>query len=115
MEYEADVKIVWRDYMKDDLLGEHKVYWNDDDEAVKHRIIVRLGADDCNLDYKLFPHELLKHTIMHEMGHYLGLGHTDDKNHLMFSYDMSNEDLAQMYDDLNLNIPYTEKPKMPCV
>ena len=111
VEYEADVKIVWRDYMKDDMLGEHKVYWNDEGEAVKHRIIVWLGADDCNLDYQLLPHELLKHTIMHEMGHYLGLGHTDDENHLMHSY----EELAQPYDDLNLNVPYTEKPDTPCV
>ena len=115
VEYEADVKIVWRDYMKDDTLGEHRVHWNDKGEAVKHRIIVWLGADDCNLEYSLFPYDLLKHTIMHEMGHYLGLGHTDDVNHLMHSHDMSDEDLLQVYDDLNLNVPYTEKPDTPCV
>ena len=115
VEHEADVKIVWRDYVKDSILGEHKVHWNDEGEAIKHRIIVWFGADDCNLEYQLLPYELLKHTIMHEMGHYLGLGHTDDEDHLMYSHDMSDEDLAQTYDDLNLNIPYTEKPKIPCV
>ena len=115
VEYESNVKIVWRDYMKDGLLGEYRIYLDDEGEAYKHRIVVGLGTDDCNLDYQLFPYQILKHTIMHEMGHYLGLEHTDDVNHLMHSYDMSDEELAQVYDDLNLNIPYTEKPNMPCV
>ena len=115
VEYESNVKIVWRDYMKDGLLGEYRIYLDDEGEAYKHRIVVGLGTDDCNLDYQLFPYQILKHTIMHEMGHYLGLEHTDDVNHLMHSYDMSDEELAQVYDDLNLNIPYTEKPKIPCV
>ena len=53
--------------------------------------------------------------VMHEMGHYLGLGHTNDKNHLMHSYDMSDEDLAQTYNALNLNIPYVEKPEIETV
>ena len=49
---------------------------------------------------------------MHEMGHYLGLRHIDDKNHLMYSYERSYRDAAQVYDDLNLNIPYVDKPEI---
>ena len=52
------------------------------------------------------------YTIMHEMGHYLGLRHIDDKNRLMYSYKRSYRDAAQVYDDLNLNIPYVDKPEI---
>ena len=62
VEYDADVKIVWREYMKDNTLGEHRVYWNDEGEAYKHRIIIRLGVDDCNLDYHLFSYQTLRHS-----------------------------------------------------
>ena len=109
VEYDPDVDISWRYYMSDSILGEHRARLNDDGQLEKHRIVVWLGADDCNLDYHLFPYELLKHTVMHEMGHYLGLRHIDDVNHLMYSPESFDVDSVQMYDDLNLNIPYTEK------
>ena len=112
VKYDANVKIVWRDYMKDPTLGEHRVYTDDDGEVYKHRIIVWLGFDDCDSNYHLVPPDLIKHTIMHEMGHYLGLQHTDDVDHLMYSPDHFDEDLAEQYDTLNLVIPYVEKPEI---
>ena len=112
VKYDADVKIVWRDYMKDPTLGEHRAYTDDDGEVYKHRIIIWLGFDDCDSNYHLVPSDLIKHTIMHEMGHYLGLQHTDDVDHLMYSPDHFDENLAQEYDDLNLVIPYVDKPSI---
>ena len=106
VEYDADVKIIWRDYMSDFTLGEHRATLNDDGVLDKHRILIRLGMDDCNSDYQLFSYDILKHTIMHEMGHYLGLEHTDDWNHLMYSHE-----LFGVFDDLGLVIPYSNVHK----
>ena len=56
VEYDADVKIIWRDYMSDFTLGEHRATLNDDGVLDKHRILIRLGMDDCNSDYQLFSY-----------------------------------------------------------
>lgn len=112
VEYDPDVNISWRDHMPDSILGQHRTSLNDEGDWEKHRIIIRLGSDDCNFDYQLFSYETLRHTIMHEMGHYLGLRHIDDRNHLMYSEDPFDVDSAQAYDDMNLVIPYVEKPEI---
>ena len=49
------------------------------------------------------------------MGHYQGLRHIDDKSHLMHSEEFFNVDSVQVYDDLNLNVPYLERPEIATV
>ena len=50
----------------------------------------------------MYSSEYLANTIAHETGHYVGLGHTIDKSHLMYGDD----EFTQIpFDDLGLNIP----------
>ena len=62
------------------------------------------------MDYQLFSYEIHKYTIIHELGHYLGLEHIDDSDHLMYSEDLFGVIPADVYDDMDLIIPYVEKP-----
>ena len=109
---DSDVNITWERRLHDNILGLHRAPLNDDGRQDARSIRVRIGIDDCNYDYQLFSHDTPKHTVMHEMGRYLGLRHTDDKNRLMHSYERPYRDAAQVYDDLNLNIPYVDKPEI---
>ena len=94
------------------LLGLHRAMVTDDGTRERHSITVRLGIDDCHSKYQLFTHEALRYTIAHELGHYLGLRHIDDKNHLMYSEELFNVDSAQVYDNRNLGIPHVEQPEI---
>ena len=112
---DADVNISWARYMFGSALGLHSANVLDDGTRERHSITVRLGIDDCHSDYRQFAHETLQYTIAHELGHYLGLRHVDDKSHLMYSGALFNVDSAQVYDDLNLGIPHLERPGIATV
>ena len=107
---DADVNISWAYRIPNDPLGTYDVSVTADGELVDHRISIRLGVEDCNLDYQLFSYEIHKYTIIHELGHYLGLEHIDDSDHLMYSEDLFGVIPADVYDDMDLVIPYVEKP-----
>ena len=111
----ANVNIGWARYLPGSALGLHKANVVDDGTRDNHSITARLGIDDCHSDYRQFTHETLRYTITHELGHYLGLRHVDDKSHLMYSGALVNVDSAQVYDDLNLGIPHLERPEIATV
>lgn len=107
---DADVNIKWARYLPGPGLGLHQATVADDGTRKGHTITVRLGIDDCSSEYRPFSHGTLQYIIAHEIGHYLGLRHIDDKNHLMYSGELFNVDAARVYDDLNLGIPRLERP-----
>ncbi len=55
----------------------------------KHKgvITIGLGKFDCNNNYVQYDGNLLHQTIMHEIGHILGLGHHTEETHLMYGVD----------------------------
>ena len=111
----ADVNVGWARYLPGSALGLHRANVIDDGTRDNHSITASLGIDDCHSDYRQFTHETLRYTITHELGHYLGLRHVDDKSHLMYSGALVNVDSARVYDDLNLGIPHLERPEIATV
>ena len=114
-ESDADVNVRWARYLPGSALGLHQAAVTDDGTRERHSITVRLGTDDCHSNYQQFTHEALQYTIAHEIGHYLGLRHVDDKSHLMYSGELFNVDSAQVYDDMGLDIPHMERPEIATV
>ena len=46
---------------------------------------ISIGAEDCNSNFVQNDENMVTNILMHEIGHALGLGHTSDENHLMYS------------------------------
>lgn len=46
---------------------------------------ISVGDEDCNGHYVQNDENMVSNIIMHEIGHALGLRHSGDKNHLMYS------------------------------
>ena len=46
---------------------------------------ISVGAEDCNSDFIQNDENMVTNILMHEIGHSLGLGHSSEKNHLMYS------------------------------
>ena len=115
VESNADVNIQWARYIPGSTLGLHSALVTDDGTRGRHSITVRLGIDDCHSTYQQFTHKAIQYTVAHEIGHYLGLRHVDDKTHLMYSGDLFDVDSIRMYDDRNLGIPHVERPEISTV
>ena len=60
-----------------------------------------LGGYDCNGDFVQYDEDTITDTIMHEIGHTLGLNHTGDERHLMYGTDHVQDD----FDTLGYVIP----------
>lgn len=87
---EGDINIEWTRWLSGDRLGLHvtrDVSAGGETEEL-HRIVIRLGSDDCNSDYQQYSKDFLTYVIAHELGHYLGLRHINLSDHLMFSGDL---------------------------
>ena len=112
VESDADVNIQWARYMPGPALGWHSALVANDGARQMHSITIRLGIDDCHSVYQPFTRETLQYAIAHELGHYLGLRHTDDENHLMYSGELFNVDSAQVYDNRNLGIPRMDRSEV---
>jgi len=46
---------------------------------------ISIGAEDCNSNFVQNDENMVSNILMHEIGHALGLGHTSEENHLMYS------------------------------
>ena len=46
---------------------------------------ISIGAEDCNSNFVQNDENMVVNILMHEIGHAMGLGHTSEKNHLMYS------------------------------
>ena len=62
---------------------------------------ISLGAEDCNSDFVQNDENMVANILMHEIGHALGLGHTSEENHLMYS----TESPEIQYNTHGYNIP----------
>ena len=56
-------------------------------EKYKGVITIGLGKFDCKNNFVQYDSNLLHQTIMHEIGHILGLGHHPEETHLMYGLD----------------------------
>ena len=110
VESDADVNVSWNRFMPASRLGLYSAQVSDAGDRERHSISIRLGIDDCHSEYRPFAHDALKYVIAHEMGHYLGLRHVDDKNHLMHSGELFDVDPARVYDEGGLYVPTVAKP-----
>lgn len=50
---------------------------------------ISVGNEDCNGNYVQNDENMVSNIIMHEIGHAIGLGHSADKTHLMYSDESS--------------------------
>ena len=93
----ADLQIEWQTVAADTHVG-LATY----SEKYKGIVTIGLGKFDCNNNFVQYDSNLLHQTIMHEIGHILGLGHHHEEIHLM--YGVKGIDLASI-DNFEYIIP----------
>ena len=64
---------------------------------------MELGSYDCRGNWQQYSSNTIADNIAHELGHYLNLGHTTNKSHLMYGENFPLPD--NPFDDLGYNIP----------
>ena len=112
---DGDVNIGWNRGGAGLLLGHYGARVLDDGTKENHFIRVNLGGEDCHSDYQQFASDSLKHTIAHELGHYLGLRHAADQTHLMHGGGFTMGDSRSIYDSHGLVIPEIGRPDVATV
>lgn len=98
---DADITVVFIENLgakyKDDYLGLTDYDTNKNKEINLSRIQISLIK---NGDEKISAGEI-KATIIHELGHAFGLGHSDNKKDLMYPYISSDHTADMFYDELS--------------
>jgi len=62
---------------------------------------ISIGVEDCNSDFVQNDENMVVNILMHEIGHAMGLGHTSEEDHLMYSTESPEID----YDAKGYSIP----------
>ena len=62
---------------------------------------ISIGTQDCNSNFVQNDENMVVNILMHEIGHAMGLGHTSEENHLMYSTESPEID----YDTKGYSIP----------
>ena len=75
----SDIQIKWQTVASPNHVGLATYY-----EKYKGVITIGLGKFDCTNNFVQYDQNLLHQTIMHEIGHILGLGHHPEETHLMY-------------------------------
>lgn len=94
---DGDIQLQFDKNVLDDILGYAMLYCYND--CIIH---VSLGAFDCNSKWSHITKDSLRNTMMHEIGHTLGLVHSQDSQNLMYSYGIQTDD---DFHDLGYRIP----------
>ena len=115
VESDGDVNIGWNRGGHGLTLGHYGAKVLDNGTRENHVIRVNLGGNDCSSDYQQFASNSLKHTISHELGHYLGLRHITDPTHLMYPGAFSPGDPPNIYDNRGFIIPKIDRPDISTV
>ena len=71
-----DVMIIWAHHLRGDTIGVYQGTEN---------ITIQVGDFSCDSEYRQFSREFTTGIIAHELGHYLGVGHTSQEDHLMYT------------------------------
>lgn len=111
---EYDVLIKWKKQIEGNVLGlyRHVVPHTIPD---LHFIEIELGHNYCESGYRLHSRAAMTYVFAHEIGHYLGLGHTSKPGHLMYSPEHT-PDLEEVipFDDLGYKIPHLANIPTTC-
>ena len=62
---------------------------------------ISIGVEDCDSNFVQNDENMVVNILMHEIGHAMGLGHTSEENHLMYSTESPEID----YDTRGYSIP----------
>lgn len=97
------IAISWERYsLDDDIAGEY-LGGNYGDANGGGTITIMMGDLDCNGNLAQWNAESIHNTMTHEIGHFLGLAHSFDENHLM--YGTNNPKPTAYFDNLGYVLP----------
>ena len=70
-------------------------------------IEIIMGHHDCNNEYRLYDYNYLLYALKHEIGHTIGISHTNDRKNLMYNegYEIGHNKAIDNFNPRNLTIP----------
>lgn len=88
---DPNIIIEWSYRLSDTHLGVASCYEFIHITQIDCTLTISLGKYDCENSFIQTDVDSVTNTIMHEIGHSLGLSHISDKSHLMYDIDGSNQ------------------------